>query len=336
MRYVLVAASAALAAILLAAGFLREPAPPKRSLHGDLAGRFPEQAEAYRRAAAEDRRWREHRGPAYSLEERDESFPDDDPRWIRILAGRPKERPLPESCFACHAAANVSGERKPIGCPDCHDPETAVLRLTRTAPRTPASYHDLRTLVCAQCHRDYAGAGWTHAETGAAVVRIAHPQYELFSRAIHGRAGATCADCHMPAERREAVRITDHNARSPIGNLGRACLPCHHGNAEEMAARVKIIQQRTVGLLSRAEDALIAAIDSIHAAQAHGAHPDAALRLQTEAQSRLLFVAADRSKGFHAPQESARLLAEAIDYARQAQLEAVRSGGRIGVSYGIP
>ena len=39
-------------------------------------------------------------------------------------------------------------------------------------------------------------------------------------------------------------------------------------------------------------------------------------------QWRIDFVAADRSLGFHAPQESARLLAEAIDYARQAQLAA--------------
>jgi nitrite reductase (cytochrome c-552) len=35
------------------------------------------------------------------------------------------------------------------------------------------------------------------------------------------------------------------------------------------------------------------------------------------------FVNAENSMGFHAPQESARLLAEAIDYARQGQLAAL-------------
>ena len=45
------------------------------------------------------------------------------------------------------------------------------------------------------------------------------------------------------------------------------------------------------------------------------------LALQTKAQWRITFVAADRSKGFHAPQEAARILAEAIDYARQGQLQ---------------
>jgi nitrite reductase (cytochrome c-552) len=51
----------------------------------------------------------------------------------------------------------------------------------------------------------------------------------------------------------------------------------------------------------------------------------AAGRLQRQAQFRADFVAADGSKGFHAPQEAARLLAEAIDLARQGQLAARRA-----------
>lgn len=41
--------------------------------------------------------------------------------------------------------------------------------------------------------------------------------------------------------------------------------------------------------------------------------------LHRKAQWRLDCVAAENSMGFHAPQESARLLGEAIDYARQGQ-----------------
>jgi nitrite reductase (cytochrome c-552) len=48
----------------------------------------------------------------------------------------------------------------------------------------------------------------------------------------------------------------------------------------------------------------------------------AVLELQRKAQWRLDFVAAENSMGFHAPAESARILGEAIDYARQAQLGA--------------
>jgi nitrite reductase (cytochrome c-552) len=48
-----------------------------------------------------------------------------------------------------------------------------------------------------------------------------------------------------------------------------------------------------------------------------------ALEMQRKAQWRLDFVAAENSMGFHAPQEAARVLAEAIDYARQGQAAAL-------------
>jgi nitrite reductase (cytochrome c-552) len=45
--------------------------------------------------------------------------------------------------------------------------------------------------------------------------------------------------------------------------------------------------------------------------------------LQRAAQWRLDFVAAENSMGFHAPQESARILGESIDLSRQAEVKAV-------------
>jgi nitrite reductase (cytochrome c-552) len=48
---------------------------------------------------------------------------------------------------------------------------------------------------------------------------------------------------------------------------------------------------------------------------------DPALKLQRQAQWRVDYVLSENSKGFHAPQESARLLAEAIDFARQGQIK---------------
>ncbi len=52
--------------------------------------------------------------------------------------------------------------------------------------------------------------------------------------------------------------------------------------------------------------------------------------LQRASQWRLDFVAAENSMGFHAPQELARILAEAIDLARQAEVKAIAmAGGKI-------
>ena len=47
------------------------------------------------------------------------------------------------------------------------------------------------------------------------------------------------------------------------------------------------------------------------------------LALQRKAQWRLDFVNAENSMGFHADQETARVLAEAIDFARQGQVAAL-------------
>ena len=52
-----------------------------------------------------------------------------------------------------------------------------------------------------------------------------------------------------------------------------------------------------------------------------------ALALPRKAQWRIDFVAAESSMGFHAPAEATRILAESIDYARQAQLLAQQSVG---------
>lgn len=360
MRYVVAALAVAAAAFLAATLLVREHPQVRAALGGDLAQRFPAQAKSFGREARFDAARRAKRGHAFSIRDEDEGAPDTDPRWERILAGRPKRRPVPGACLSCHAsaasaqAAEYYGarERKPLGCEDCHDGRTAALRLTRTAPREPAGFQDLRTLVCAQCHRAYsllseggalrftgpseaqvtaffesrANSGWVHAETGARVAEPRHPQFEMHAQGIHARAGVGCPDCHMPAARSGAVLITDHRTGSPLDMPGPACGPCHRQPPEMMRARVREIQERTAALSSRARDALVAAIDAIQRAQAPGARAGTALELQTKAQWRLTFVAADRSKGFHAPQWSARLLGEAIDYARQAQLAAVKVG----------
>jgi nitrite reductase (cytochrome c-552) len=73
----------------------------------------------------------------------------------------------------------------------------------------------------------------------------------------------------------------------------------------------------------RAEEATVGLIQTLSELKKAGA-PDTELvearALQRQAQWRLDFVAAENSMGFHAPQESARLLAEAIDLAHRGRL----------------
>jgi len=224
-------------------------------------------------------------------------------------------------------------------------------------PNVDASRQEVRSFVCGQCHVEYYCGpkvtpfypwskglkveeiertydeykfpdghrfyDWQHAETGAEVLKAQHPEFELWSQGIHARSGVSCADCHMPYKREGATKISDHWVRSPMLNVARACQVCHPYEEAEIKSRVTAIQTRTHDLLERAATALVDMLDTTVAAKNAGATPEQlapALALQRRAQWRLDFVAAENSMGFHAPAEVARILAESIDYSRQAQL----------------
>jgi nitrite reductase (cytochrome c-552) len=128
----------------------------------------------------------------------------------------------------------------------------------------------------------------------------------------------------MPYVREGAMKVSDHHVRSPMLNVARACQTCHRYPEEEIKARVTVIQDRTKAMLDRAEDALVNLIDNLKAAQERKQPAevlDRARALQRKAQWRVDFVNAENSMGFHASQEAARILGEAIDYARQGQIE---------------
>ena len=167
---------------------------------------------------------------------------------------------------------------------------------------------------------------YEHKESGAHVLKAQHPEFELWNQGVHARSGVSCADCHMPYMREGATKISDHWVRSPLLNVNRACQTCHRFPESELLARVDAIQQRNYDLLQRGGQALVGLLDAIGDAKTRGATPDqlaAALQLQRHAQWRLDFIAAENSMGFHAPQEAARVLGEAIDYARQGQIAAM-------------
>jgi nitrite reductase (cytochrome c-552) len=220
-------------------------------------------------------------------------------------------------------------------------------------PNREASRQEMRSFVCAQCHVEYYfksqgklltypwanglkadqiedyydqtvnHVDWTHAASGAPLLKAQHPEFETWSQGIHARSGVACADCHMPYIREGAIKVSDHHVRSPLLNVARACQTCHRFSEGELKARAETIQDRTHALLSRAEEATMQLIDAIEAAKAAGRSDtqlEPARMLHRKAEWRLDFVAAENSMGFHAPQETARLLAEAIDFARQGQI----------------
>lgn len=249
-------------------------------------------------------------------------------------------------------------------CADCHEPNTMQLRVTRPAfvnamrqrgiDVTQATRQEMRTYVCAQCHVEYYFQGdnkvltfpwanglnvddiekyydaisfkdWVHKETNAPMLKMQHPEFEMWSSGIHARSGVACADCHMPYVRTGAVKVSDHWVRSPLLNINQSCQVCHHESEAELKGRVEQIQDRTFGLKQKTEAAMIDAVDAIAAAQKAGVGDgdlSKSRQLYRGASMRWDFVSSENSMGFHSPQEAARVYAEAIDFARQAQLEA--------------
>jgi nitrite reductase (cytochrome c-552) len=236
-------------------------------------------------------------------------------------------------------------------------------RKTPYDPNTDATRTEMRSFACGQCHVEYYcssampltfpwGNGlkmddlekywnettfpdgkrffdYKHKETGAEILKAQHPEFELWNQGIHARSGVACADCHMPYMRDGAAKISDHWVRSPLLNVNRACQTCHHFPEAEILARVDGIQQKNFDLLQRGGAALMDLLDAVNAAKAAGATDEQlrpALELQRKAQWRLDYIAAENSMGFHAPQEAARILGEAADYARQGQIEALKLG----------
>jgi nitrite reductase (cytochrome c-552) len=155
------------------------------------------------------------------------------------------------------------------------------------------------------------------------VLKAQHPEFETWNTGIHARSGVACADCHMPYTREGAIKYSDHHVRSPLLNIGRSCGTCHLYDEEEILARAETIQARTAELLDRAETATVDLIEAIAAAEKAGATDGqlaAARDFQRKAQWRTDFVNAENSMGFHSPQETARNLGVALDYARQGMI----------------
>jgi nitrite reductase (cytochrome c-552) len=226
-------------------------------------------------------------------------------------------------------------------------------------PNTDATRNEMRSYVCGQCHVEYycgpketlffpwdnglkvedieafydqhkfpSGepfSDWKHGITGGPMYKAQHPEFETWSQGVHARSGVACADCHMPYIREGALKVSDHWVRSPLLMINRSCQVCHPYPEEELRNRVYTIQERTNSQVQRAATALTDMMSSITQATSAGATHDQlkpALDFQRKGQWRLDFVYAENSMGFHAPQETAKILGEAIDDLRQAQIAA--------------
>ncbi|MEW6651472.1 MAG: ammonia-forming cytochrome c nitrite reductase subunit c552, partial [Chloroflexota bacterium] len=227
---------------------------------------------------------------------------------------------------------------QPVGCANCHEAGSMRLIVTNPALEEALkaqgkdwrtfTRQEMRSVVCANCHVEYYFAGegkllvfpwskgfsvenieefyneigfsdWTHAESGASMIKMQHPEYELYAAgSTHFNAGVACADCHMPYTRDGAVKFSTHNTHSPLFSPAASCGTCHT-DVDYVVGRVTAIQNQVWVTMSAAEDALVDAIAAIKtAAETPGS--DAALieearGLHRAAQLRWDCIAAENS-----------------------------------------
>jgi nitrite reductase (cytochrome c-552) len=270
----------------------------------------------------------------------------------------------------------------PIGCADCHDEKTMNLRISRPAlieafermgkDITKASYQEMRSLVCAQCHVEYyfnkdvvEGAqyltfpwdngftaeameeyydniefsDWTHAMSKAPMLKAQHPGYEVYMTGIHAIRGVSCADCHMPYSSEGGQKFTDHKMQSPLNNIANSCQVCHREEAVRLVQDVYERQDRIIENRDELEKLLVRAHVEAQKAWELGATEEQMKDILTgirHAQWRWDYAAASHGGSFHSPVEIGRTIANGIAIAQEARIKLTRLLAQFGMNEEIP
>ena len=322
-----------------------------------------------------------------------------------LRTGGPKnanDGPMPTTCWACKSPdvpriMNRDGVAEfykgswaslgpeivnPIGCADCHDEKTMNLRISRPAlieaydrlgkDITKASYQEMRSLVCAQCHVEYyfnqeivEGAqyltlpwdngftaeamekyydnmgfsDWTHSMSKAPMLKAQHPGYEVYMTGIHAKRGVSCADCHMPYTSEGGQKYTDHKMQSPLNNIANSCQVCHREESARLIQDVYDRQDRIIENRNELEKLLVRAHVEAKKAWELGATEEQMkniLKGIRHAQWRWDYAAASHGASFHSPIEIGRTIANGIAIAQEARIKMARLLAQFGLNEEVP
>jgi nitrite reductase (cytochrome c-552) len=228
-----------------------------------------------------------------------------------------------------------------------------------------ATHQEMRSLVCAQCHVEYyfkpdpknyltfpwakgttvesvieyydayTFTDYVHPISQTPVIKAQHPDWELYKTGIHAYRNVSCADCHMPYRTEGGIKYTDHHVRSPLLNISNSCSVCHRWSEEDIRTRVEAIQDKVQQALTQTEEALVKAHFDI--AEAMKTDVDAnglreARQMLRHAQFRWDYISASNGRGFHSPQESMRILGDAVNQAQEARLLVARLLSQKGIA----
>lgn len=161
-----------------------------------------------------------------------------------------------------------------------------------------------------------------HGITDAPLIKVQHPEVEVFWGSKHDDAGVQCSDCHMPQMTNEAGEIyTSHWMTSPRNYLNETCIRCHVGWSEAEAEYViSGVQGYVIGRIRKSEFWLVRFIETFEAAERAGVPEDVLEEvrpLHGTAHVHWEWWTAENSDGFHNPTQARESLTTSIAASRE-------------------
>ncbi len=157
-----------------------------------------------------------------------------------------------------------------------------------------------------------------HGISKARLIKIQHPEVEVWWESKHERAGVTCIDCHMPEQ--DGIKLHSPISPQDVG-VNKTCLNCHTNWNEEQANYViEAIQEYSKGKMRDAEFHLSRLVETIAFADKLGvdqAKLEEARELHSRAHINWEWWTAENSDGFHDPDEAWLTLGRASRLAEQ-------------------
>ncbi len=160
-----------------------------------------------------------------------------------------------------------------------------------------------------QHYVDLKFGDFKHAVTGAMLWKGQHADVETFYNSTHQKAGAECANCHMPKvkDAKTGKTYTSHWQTSPRHYIKETCLTCHKDWTEKQALySIDSLKNRWVGKMRKAEFWLTRLIDRFEQAQnlgVDGAVLNEARAKHAEAHIHYEWWSATNGAHFHNPQQ---------------------------------
>ncbi len=231
--------------------------------------------------------------------------------------------------------------------------------------------NEMRSYVCGQCHVEYYFAAsnsevtfpwkkgfkpeemyeyyntiakekgfekdWVSNISGAPMLKAQHPDFETHLSGPHGKAGVSCADCHMSYERVDGKRkISSHWWTSPLKTMQTSCGQCHGDrDLDKLKDRVMEIEDTHMKALHEAENISTSAHYYVNKMITSGVARDKIKQAQEYVRKGQWFwdiIAAENSAGFHNPQGSMDSLRVSIEESNKAIRLATEELVKKGVS----